>query len=135
MPGSQSIDGLFSNLNTTSIIDSIMKIEHRPVDLLAVRQAEATNQLTTYNSISALVVALGASVSAMNRASNFERASLSVSDDAMVTAQMTGRVTAGTYALAIDALAANHQMASEGYADPTSVVGTGTIQIAVGKAT
>jgi len=134
MPGSQSIDGLISNLDTTSIVDAIMKVEHRSVDLLTDRQTTATNQLTTYNSISALMVALGASASTLNRASNFEKASLSVSDDKMVTVQANGKVTVGTYSLSIDALAANHQIASQGYADLSSGVGSGTLQIAVGNA-
>ena len=133
MPGSQSIDGLISNLDTTSIINAIMKVEHRPVDLLTERQTAATNQLTTYNSISALMVGLGASASILNRASSFAAASLTVSDDTAVTAQATGRVTVGTYSLSVDALAANHQIASQGFADPTSVVGTGSLQLAVGK--
>lgn len=134
MPGSQTIEGLMSNLNTTSIVDSIMKLEHRPVDLLTERQAEATNQLTTYNSISALMVALGASTSMLNRSSAFSAASLSVSDDTMISAQSTGRVTVGTYSLSVTALAANHQIASQGYADPSSAVGTGSLQLAVGHA-
>ncbi len=135
MPGMQSIEGLASNLNTTAIVDAIMKAEHRPVDLIAARQTEATNQLTTYNSISALMVALGSSVAALNRATNFDAATLSVSDDKMVTAQTTGKVAVGTYSLSIDALATNHQLASQGYADPAAtLLGTGTVQIAVGKA-
>ena len=134
MPGIQSIDGLISNLDTTSIVDAIMKAEHLPVDLLTDRQNEATNQLTTYNSIAALMVALGTSASALNRAANFDSASLSVSDDSVLTATANGRVTVGTYSLSVDSLAANHQIASQGYADPTAAVGTGSIQIAVGKA-
>ncbi len=134
MPGSQTIEGLMSNLNTTSIVDSIMKLEHQPVDLLTEKQAVATNQLTTYNSISALMVALGASTSSLSRSSAFSAASLSLSDDTMVSAQSTGRVTVGTYSLSVNALATNHQMASQGYADPSSAVGTGTLQLAVGNA-
>ena len=58
MPGMTSIDGLVSNLDTSAIVEAMINAERFNVDRLIERQAEATNQLTTYNSISALMVAL-----------------------------------------------------------------------------
>lgn len=133
MPGMQSIDGLVSNLNTTAIVDAIITAERRNIVLLERRQTEATNQLTTYNSISALMVALRTSITPLLRASAWQGASVTVSDDKAVSVTTTGVVTSGTYSLAVNQLALNHQIASQGYDDPAASLGTGNVQIAVGS--
>lgn len=128
-----SIDGLVSNLDTTSIVDAIIKSESGTVNHLTERQTEVTNQLTTYNSISALVVALQSKITPLLNASTFVTPTVSVSNEDVLTATAEGTVSSGTYALTVNALATNHQIASQGFDDPSSaVLGTGTIQIAVG---
>lgn len=133
MPGAQSIDGLVSNLDTSSIVNAIITAERGNIALLEARQADATNQLTTYNSISALMVALRTSIAPLLRASAYETASVSVSNEDAVSVSTTGTVTSGTYSLAVNQLALNHQIASQGFDDPTASLGTGNIQIAVGS--
>jgi flagellar hook-associated protein 2 len=128
-----SIDGLVSNLDTTAIVNAIISAERFNVDLLTNRQAEATNQLTTYNSISALMVALRTSTQPLLQSSAFDTPAVITSNEDAVTVTSTGAVPAGTYSLTVDSLAANHQVASQGYDDPASAsLGTGTIQIQIG---
>ncbi|MEW5701233.1 MAG: flagellar filament capping protein FliD [Candidatus Zixiibacteriota bacterium] len=134
MPGSQSIQGLASNLDTNAIVQAIMAAEHRVVDRLTERQTEATNRMATYNSISALMVALRSALAPLLRTSTFEAATLSVSDQDAISATTSGQVAAGTYFLSVDALATNHQIASQGFDDPaTAILGNGTLQIRVGS--
>jgi flagellar hook-associated protein 2 len=133
MPGMTSIDGLVSNLDTTAIVDAIINAERFNVDLLQNRQTEATNQLTTYNSISALMVALQTGTQPLLQSSLFDTPAVVASNEDAVTVTSNGAVPAGTYALSVDALAANHQVASQGYDDPASAsLGTGTVQIQIG---
>lgn len=134
MPGMTSIDGLVSNLDTTSIVNAIIDAESGTVNHLTDRQTEVTNQLTTYNSISALVVAMQSKITPLLNASAFAVPSVSVSNEDVLTATAEGTVTSGTYSLTVNALASNHQIASQGFDDPASAsLGTGAIQLSVGS--
>ncbi|HUU45411.1 MAG TPA: flagellar filament capping protein FliD [Acidobacteriota bacterium] len=127
-----AIDGIISNLNTTEIVEAMIASERYQVDHLTNRQTEATNQLTTYNAISALVVALQSSIAPLLQSSTFTASTLSVSDPTALSATASDAVAPGSYTLSVDALATNHQLASQGFADPTDALGIGTVQIAVG---
>jgi len=133
MAGYQSIDGLASNLNTTEIINSIMEYERRPVTLMEAQQTLKTNEISTFNALSAKLLALQTSIRALGSRQAFSEASLGVSHEDLVRATANGAVTGGTYALNILSLATNHQIASQGFDDPSqAVMGTGTITLAVG---
>lgn len=133
MPGLQSIDGLASNLNTTDIINAIIDYERRPVLLMEQQQALKTQEISTFNALSAKLLALQTSIKLLSNERAFSQASIVVSDTGLVDATADGAVGTGTYALNILSLAQNHQIASHGFDDPSqAVMGTGTITLALG---
>ncbi len=133
MAGTQSIDGLASNLNTTQIIDAIIQAERRPAALMEQDQADKTKEISTFQSLAAKLLAVQSSLAGLGNETTFSQASLSVSDENLLSATADGRVTPGTYALRILALASAHQIASQGYSDPNqAVLGTGTITLSLG---
>ncbi len=134
MPGF-NIDGLVSNLDTTGIVNAIIEAERGNVELLEQRQETATNELTTYNAISAKILALKAAIQPLLKDNAYDAVTLDVSDETAVNVTATGTVAPGTYTLNVDRLATNHQVASQGYDDPaTTSLGTGTITIGLGTA-
>jgi flagellar hook-associated protein 2 len=133
MAGFQSIDGLASNLNTTEIINSIIEYERRPALLMEQQKASKTNEITTFNALAAKLLALQSSISLLNEESAFSQASISVSNELLLTATADGAVGTGSYSLNILSLAQNHQIASHGFANASqSLMGTGTITLALG---
>ncbi len=129
----QSIDGLASNLDTTGIVDAIMEFERLPVTLMENQQALKTKEISTFNALSAKLLALQTSVTALANRRTLSQASISVSDENLVSATAEGLPASGTYTLNILSLASNHQIASHGFDDPSqSVMGTGTIVLALG---
>ena len=133
MPGFNSIDGIASNLNTSEIVEAIMKTEHWHVDFMQAQQAGKTNQITTYNSVSALILGLKAKVSTLMKTATYDKTNISVSDDSFVTAAASGKVIPGSYTISIDQLARNHQIASQGFDDINSTdIGTGIFKFKVG---
>ncbi|MBD3297475.1 MAG: flagellar filament capping protein FliD [candidate division Zixibacteria bacterium] len=134
MPGF-NIDGLVSNLDTTGIVNAIIEAERGNVELLEQRQETATKELTTYNAISAKILALKAAIQPLLKDNAYDAVTLDVSDETAVSVTATGTVAPGTYTLNVDRLATNHQVASQGYDDPaTASLGTGTITIGLGTA-
>jgi flagellar hook-associated protein 2 len=133
MPALNSVDGIASGLNTTTIVDAIMKAESQPIDLLAATQKEKTDIISSLKALQARMLALQTELKKLSRASTFEAAKIQVSDDTILKATSAGRVGVGSYALQVLSLAKNHQIASKGFADSTSnVFGTGSITLQFG---
>jgi len=132
MAGGQ-IDGLMSNLDTSSIIASIMKYEHLTVDRLEVRKVEKTQQMTVLSSINAKVVAFKTKAAQLKQATAFNSAKATVSDEDYLTAAVSGSISAGEYSIAINQLASGHQIASQGFESENTYLGSGTFSIQVGS--
>jgi len=134
MAGLQSIEGLVSGLNTTEIIDALISVERKPAVLLEERQAEITKELTAFKALSAKILAVQTAVGSLATARALNEASISISDEDLLSATADGTVTGGSYTLNILSLARNHQIASQGFSDATQAVfGTGTITLALGS--
>ncbi len=133
MPGSQSIQGIISNLDTNSIIDAIIKSERLPATFLEQDKALKTQQVAAYQAIAAKFLALKTSVASLMRSGSFDLANINVSDDTVLAATADGQIKSGTYKLRVISLAGNHQMATQGFDSATSnTLGTGSISISVG---
>jgi flagellar hook-associated protein 2 len=128
-----SIDGLNSGLNTTQIIDALLSVEKGNVTLLQQQQTDKTNIISTLQALQAKLLALNTDASVLSRTATFEAYTANVSDDTVLSAATSGRVSTGTYDIQVLSVARNHQLASQGYADQSlALFGTGTITIGVG---
>lgn len=134
MPGFNSIDGLSSGLNTTEIVDTIMEFERRPAALLEIQQAEKTAKVSALQALSAKFIGLNTAAIPLNTRATFEKASLIISDESILSATSSGQVSKGTFDLQVLELARNHQVASQGFDNnDSSSFGTGTITLQVGN--
>jgi len=134
MAGLTSIDGLSSGLNTTEIIDALIKAERRPAVLMENEQTEKTNIVTALKALQAKLLALTTTAGRLAQRTAFDSYSVNVSDDSYLTASSSGRVAAGSYDLQVQSVARNHQIASQGFADQSqALLGTGSITISVGS--
>lgn len=135
MPGFNSIDGIFSGLNTTEIVDAIIQFERQPAFFMEVDQAQKTNIITTLKALQAKVFAVQAKAQQLTYKATFEKANVTLTDDSYFTATASGRVGVGSYDLRVNSVARNHQIASQGFSsDDITAFGTGTIEIGVGTA-
>jgi flagellar hook-associated protein 2 len=134
MAGLQSIQGLISGLNTTEIIDALISAARQPAVLMETRQAEITKEVSSYKALSAKILALQTAIGGLSGTSALNQASISISNEDLLTATADGSVGSGTYNLNILSLAKNHQIASQGFSDAAQTVfGTGSITLALGS--
>ncbi|PKK84484.1 MAG: hypothetical protein CVT49_02605 [candidate division Zixibacteria bacterium HGW-Zixibacteria-1] len=134
MPGTQSIEGLASNLDISSIVDTIMSYERYPVTLLEQDKKYKTQQVAAYQAVLAKFIALQSQVSLMKKESSYNKADINISDESVLSATASGRVSSGSYNVSVLSLARNHQVASRGVSDSTTgIFGAGTIKISVGQ--
>ncbi len=135
MAGSQTIEGLMSNLDITSIVNTIITAERQPVTLLEADKALRSNQVAAYQAALAKFLALKTNSALLMKESSFNKTSINVSDETVLSATASERVAPGTYNLRVLSLARNHQLATQGFDNASaSMLGTGTIKLSVGNA-
>lgn len=130
-----SIGGLVSGMNTTDVIDKLVKAQSGVLNPMNAQKTALNTQLTALQSVTAKTIGFQVQAHRLAMASNFDvtAANSSLPDAVSVTAG-AGAVS-GTYALQVTALARGEQKLSQGYNDPSSTVGTGTVTIGLGSAT
>ncbi|MCP4634279.1 MAG: flagellar filament capping protein FliD, partial [candidate division Zixibacteria bacterium] len=128
-----SISGIASNLDTQAIVEAMLAYENNNGILIQARQQEITNKMSAWNSISAYLLSFKAKASILSRESAWHSKSLSNSDDSIFTATANTNATPGVYNISVNSLAAQQQLASQGFSSSTAAIGTGTIVIQVGE--
>ncbi len=133
MPGSQSIEGLASGLDVTSIVDSIIKFERQPVTVLEQDRDFKKQQVAAYQAVLAKFLSLETSASLLKKESQFDRFDVNISDEDILSATTSSDVAEGTYSVRVEQLATNNQLASQGFDEISDAVfGTGSIRLALG---
>lgn len=128
------IDGIISGLDTTKIIQGILKYDQAKIDQLKQEQAEKTNMLATWQSINALLLGVKTTATTLHADATWQARSVTSSNEDVVTATASAEAAPGTYQLTVSALAQNHQIASQGFADVNQTsIGTGTLDIRLGN--
>lgn len=127
------IDGLVSGLDTTSIIQQLMDIERRPVNILQTRIANAKTQQTALLEVSARLLSLRTRASSLALSSTFNTATLTSSNSSVLSA--SGQVTSeGSYTFEVSRLAQSGQVISRGFTDTdTTPVGEGSFTLELGN--
>lgn len=129
-----SVDGLVTGLNTSSIIESLMRIERAPETVMVSKKAAFDAQASAWNDIN---TALGTLATAANDLLTAQKLSLYAASSSSPTVA-TATVTAGAAVsptslnLRVDALATAQQVASAGAASAVSALGAGRATLGAG---
>ncbi len=130
-----SIDGIFSGLDTTSIIDAIIRFEHRRVDIYLARQAGYAQKLTTWQTINSFLLAFKTQADVLSKPALWGSKTVTSSDEDKIVATATNSSAIGTYFISVDQLARNQQIASQGFYSGSAILGIGTVDISVAGGT
>jgi flagellar hook-associated protein 2 len=131
-----TISGLVSGLDTASIIQQMMSIERRPINMLKNQMAEAEAQKSAFTTINTSLLALKTIADEMASASTWMEKASTVSDESVLSATVSSDTLEGTYKFTVSQLATATQLASNGYADrDTTAVGVGSFDLTVNGTT
>ncbi len=111
------VDGLVSNLNTTDILNRILEVQRIPVKQLQTKQTNFTNQLTAVQDINTRLLALKLQAESLNSSNTVKAATVSSTDEDIVTATATAGAISGTYSVQVTQLAQQHKVSSASFAD------------------
>ncbi len=117
MSGITSSIGLFSGIDTGSLITQLLQLEARPRDLAQNRIFELKLQQSAYLDINSNLGALRSAASNFRTNFIFESMGAVSSDDTILSATASRTAVPGTYSFIVDRLVSSQQLLSKGFTD------------------
>lgn len=125
--------GIGSGLDVTAIIDSIMAVESRPLQVLDGKRALYTTQISAYGELIAGVSSFQSAVDKLNTAEAFNIYKTASSNTDIVDITSTSSPDIGSFAVEVSRLSEAHKMSSDSKLDSATFGGTAgdelTIQV------
>ncbi|MBY0113740.1 MAG: flagellar filament capping protein FliD [Phycisphaerales bacterium] len=127
--------GLFSGIDSKSIIDQLIAVESRPKQLIQQRVLQLQTQTAAILDLNTRLSGLRTAVEKFRTANPFDANAAKSSDDTLLSATASTSAAAGSYSFLIDRLVSSQQVLSRGFADKSaSAVGAGSVKIISAKA-
>jgi flagellar hook-associated protein 2 len=117
MSGITSGTGVFSGIDSASIIDQLMQIESRPRALIQRRVAQLQSQSAAFLDVNSRINALKAAAGKFRTASTFRLKNATSSNDSVLTATASIAAAPGSYTFRAQQLVTTQQVLSRGFAD------------------
>lgn len=117
------IDGLISTLDTSAIIDALLKLERRPISLIQTRQTNDNNRITALQTINANLLALSVAAGRLGEPSVFSSVAATSSRPSIADATASSNASPGTYVVNVLQLARAEQFASARFASSSDPLG------------
>jgi flagellar hook-associated protein 2 len=125
--------GIGSGLDIESIVSQLMSLERRPLNNLQSDAAVIEAQISAYGSLKSKIADFESAMEGLGSASSFKLFSASSSDESVLTSTASSSAAAGTYDVEVTQLAERDKLRSSAFTDANTVVGEGTLTIAVGS--
>ncbi len=117
MSGITSSVGLFSGIDSASLIESLLAVESRPKILVQQRIAQLQLQQSGFLDINGRLNSLRSAAASLRTDDIFNTTSAGTSDEDVLTASAGPRSTVGSYSFIVDRLVSTRQLLSRGFAD------------------
>ena len=135
-----AVFGINSNLDTQDIINKMVSLEARPMDLVEAKKQIEQQKLSSFQELKSKLQTFKSAVTTLNTESRFivnkSVFSNNSSSDSnkVVNITTTSSASSGTYSLTVNNLATESKVISEGYEETTSALETGYVKVTVGTA-
>jgi flagellar hook-associated protein 2 len=131
--------GLATGMDTSSIIDSLVKLERAPADKLEARKTDMQKRISILSDLSTKLKALGTAAKAVDTPAELRSLKTTVTSGGGTTSELTAAsgpdVQPGTYKVKVDRLARAETSRSNGFASKDAgVLAAGSLDIMVGEA-
>jgi len=134
MSSGVSFSGLASGLNTNALVQNLLRFNQQRINLLNQTVQTDTTQQNSFQGVQTRLQTLqtAASQLALPQGSVFDNKTVSSSNTDLITAAVGSGAQTGVTTLRVLSLAQTNQIASQGFADPTSQISQGSFQIQSG---
>lgn len=128
--------GIGSGLDVNSIVEQLIAIERRPLNVLEAKKTDYETQLSAYGKLKSSVSSFQSAMADLDSISDFKLYTATSSDTKYFTATASSTASAGTYDIMVNNLAEAHKMGSASFADKdTTTVGNAgdTMTVTIGS--
>ena len=134
MGGISSSTGLFSGIDTASLIEQLLAIDARPKQLAQARITQLQTQQTAFLDINSRLLGLKSAAASFNSSKIFDATRASSSNPEAITATASDNATLGTFNFNVNRLVSTHQLITRRFADKdTSGKGASEFTFEVGR--
>lgn len=126
------ISGIASGIDWRTMVDQLMAIEHRPVDLLASQKSNTEAKLTEWQSFNTKLLALDAASKSLSEPDDFYLYTSSMTTDSdliygedLLSVSTTTTASTGSYTILVNGLAAAQKLSSSPFSSQTQELGSG----------
>lgn len=123
--GQITFGGLASGLDTNAIIEALVQLERRPIELLQSQRSEERSKVSEFGKLEALVKTLQDQAEALT--DDFFAFTLNSSSESTASFTLSAGAQAGSHSLEVLSLAKADVWTFQGVADPDAQLGAGTI--------
>jgi flagellar hook-associated protein 2 len=109
--------GIFSGIDTATLIQRLLQIEARPRNLAAVRLVQLQTQQAAILDISNRLSSLSTAAKVFRDAKTFRSVAATSSNETVLTATATTAAVPGSYTFIVDRLVSTQQLLSKGFAN------------------
>lgn len=132
MSGIQSSIGVITGIPIQDTVDQLISISARPRDLLVSRTASLKQQQVAITELTALVIGVQLASDNLGKSEIFEAVNVSSTNVGLVSTQVTGTPTKGSFSFRSIRQAQSHQLLSGRLASDSEDLGAGTLSIRSG---
>jgi flagellar hook-associated protein 2 len=125
------ISGLSSGFDWRSMIDQLMSIEHRPVDLMENTKTEYQSKLSEWQSFNSKLLSLKSAAEALKDADDFQAFTSRLSTDSatykgsdLLSVSTSSSAAQGSYSVKIQSLATAQKLSSASFDSASEALGT-----------
>ena len=120
--------GIFSGIDSATLIDQLIASQSRPQIIAQQRVIQLKTQQAAYLDINSRLSAFKTAAASFRVGNVFDAKSISSGNDSILTATASSSAVAGSYNFIVDRLVSTQQMLTRGFADlDTSAVGLGSL--------
>lgn len=122
-------------IDVNGLVNSLMTVERRPVNLLTTKQSSFQAKLSAVGTVKNAVSTFQGAMSSLASASGFQTISAASGDSSVFSATASSTSTAGSYSIEVTKLAQAQKLATSGQISTTAAIGSGTLTFDFGSIT
>ena len=125
--------GVGSGLDIAGLVSKLVQAEGQPKSVrLDVKEAAAQAKLSALGTLRSALAEFQSAVGKLKDIDEFRGRSVAATSDAFVSVTATSAALPGDYTIEVERLAQAHRLASSAFASRDTVIGTGSLTVAVG---
>ena len=134
-----AINGINSGLDAASIIEKLVSLNRRPVDVTVAKRDIEIEKLASFEDLKSRLLTLKSQVTTLNSESKFLSVAAAFANNSssatntVIDITTTSRATSGTFSFAVNQLAQEGKIISDGFSSLSQEIAQGTFQLQVGN--